>query len=180
MAAEASEPNNVARSDRRVECLEIMMSKFGIDSVLIGVPKLARALGMGASTLYAYMRAGTFFVPYRMVNGTPMVKIDDFLDWYLSQERDVRPSAMASNADGKPDAEPLLPPKVSEDREPRTAAAPAKRGRKGSGAQGVKQKEFEPRDVLTKEAADRAVDGIVASVKARMVRQRSPALTGQA
>lgn len=46
--------------------------------------EVARAPG-GASTLYAYMRAGTFFIPCRRVNDTAMIKADDFIDGCLSR-----------------------------------------------------------------------------------------------
>jgi hypothetical protein len=160
---------------RKVECLDALMRRFGIDSALIGVPKLARALGMGTSTLYTYMRCGTFFMPYRMVNGTPMVKVDDFIDWYLSSDGDVRPCAAASIP--APKAEPMP---ASSALRAIAFATPSKRGRKGAAAKAgsTHQIEFNLADVASKDAADAAVDGVVASVLAQMERQRRQPAAG--
>lgn len=156
-------------SAKKIECLDAVMRRFGIDSALIGVPKLARALGMGASTLYTYMRCGTFFMPYRVVNGTPMVKVDDFIDWYLSSDGDVRPGVAASTP-----APHTAPAPASLMPQPIAFATPSNRGRKGGAAKAgsTPQIEFKPADVASKDAADAAVDGVVASVLAQMERQR--------
>jgi predicted DNA-binding transcriptional regulator AlpA len=69
---------------RRMEARSMLMAEFGIDSVFVGVPKLARILGMASSTIYSYIRQGRFFIPYRLVNKTPMVRLDDLVDWYSS------------------------------------------------------------------------------------------------
>lgn len=71
---------------RRAEVRAMLMSEFGIDSVFVGVPKLARILGLASSTIYGYMRRRVFFIPYRMINTTPMVRIDDLVHWYCSPD----------------------------------------------------------------------------------------------
>lgn len=164
-----------APSAQKIECLDTVMRRFGIDSALIGVPKLARALGMGASTIYTYMRVGTFFMPYRMVNGTPMVKVDDFIDWYINSDGDVRPCAPAPVAQRSDSPVPAFP-----EPQPTAFASPSKRGRKGGAAKAssTPQAEFKPSDVASKDAADAAVDGVVASVLARMERQRRQSAAG--
>jgi len=166
-----------AAAERRVECLDALMRRFGIDSALIGIPKLARALGMGSSTLYTYMRCGTFFMPYRMVNGTPMVKVDDFIDWYLSSEGDVRPCAVASATDKQ-----AAPTPASSEPQPIAFTQPPKRGRKGAAAKAGSTSliEFKSADVASQSDADAAVDSVVASVLARMERQRRQSEGGSA
>lgn len=160
---------------KKIECLDVVMRRFGIDSALIGVPKLARTLGMGASTLYTYMRTGTFFMPYRLVNGTPMVKVDDFIDWYLSSGGDVRPgsAAPAEPPSAKSTPIPAVP-------QPDASVSPSKRGRKSAASKGqsAPQIEYRPSDVSSKQAADAAVDGVVASVLARMESQRRQSRAG--
>lgn len=64
----------------------MLMSEFGINSVFVGVPKLAGILGLASSTIYGYMRRRVFFIPYRMINTTPMVRLDDLVDWYCSPD----------------------------------------------------------------------------------------------
>jgi predicted DNA-binding transcriptional regulator AlpA len=81
---EIADNNTEVRSREAV--LALLSSRFQIDALLVPVPKLARALGLSPSTVYAYMRQGTFFLPFRMVNTTPMVRLDDLVDWYLRED----------------------------------------------------------------------------------------------
>lgn len=77
-------------SERRrlAEIRAMLMRDFGIDSVFVGVPKLARILGMSPSTIYGYMRQRSFFIPYRLLNKTPVVRLDDLAQWYCSPDPD--------------------------------------------------------------------------------------------
>lgn len=61
-----------------------LRDEFHIRSMLIAVPTLAQLIGVSPSTLYAYIRDDTFFLPYRRVNKTPMVAVDDFIEWYCA------------------------------------------------------------------------------------------------
>lgn len=81
----------------RRSCLDMLMSRFGIDAALVSAPQLARALGMSKSTIYASLKEGRFFIPHRMVGRSPMFTIDDVATWYLSG--DVQPSRIVA-ADG--------------------------------------------------------------------------------
>jgi hypothetical protein len=67
----------------------------GIDTMMVSVPKIARALGYAPATLYGYIKGGTFFLPHRLVNGSPMVALDDLLDWVCDKAQDVRPESNA-------------------------------------------------------------------------------------
>jgi len=69
---------------RKATARATLVAQFQIESALIGVPKVARIVGLSPSTIYTYMRQGTFFMPYRLVNGTAMVSMDDLVDWYCS------------------------------------------------------------------------------------------------
>lgn len=74
-----------AIADRDREAVRARLrDDFRISSLLMPVPEVARLLGVSSSTLYAYIRDGIFFMPYRRVNKTPMVAVDDFVDWYCA------------------------------------------------------------------------------------------------
>lgn len=73
----------------RKERMEALMSRYGIDTVMVSIPKIARAIGYSPATLYGYIKGGSFFLPYRVVNGSPMVAIDDLLEWLCSREVEV-------------------------------------------------------------------------------------------
>lgn len=153
--------------------IEKLMARLGVDAALIGVPKLARILGIAPSTIYAYMRSGRFFMPYRLVNGSPMVRVDDLIDWYASADGEVRPgSPRAPSQDGGGE-QPSCRVATSE----KPADQPTKQGRKKAARlASVLGIEYEVGDLHSKEQADRAVDGLVASVLARMPKRDEPAL----
>lgn len=73
----------------------MLLTRHGIDTAMISIPKVARVLGYAPATLYGYIKAGSFFLPYRIVQGSPMVAADDFLDWCSSRECEVSPQAPA-------------------------------------------------------------------------------------
>lgn len=73
-------------ADRRTYVRTTLISEFHIESAFIGVAKLAKILGLAPTTIYGYMRAGKFFIPYRMFNTSPMICIDDLVDWYCSRD----------------------------------------------------------------------------------------------
>lgn len=68
----------------RRSCLDMLMSRFGIDAALVSAPQLARALGMSKSTIYASLKEGRFFIPHRMVGRSPVFTVDDVVTWYRS------------------------------------------------------------------------------------------------
>ncbi|MES2149884.1 MAG: hypothetical protein V4508_08820 [Pseudomonadota bacterium] len=71
---------------RRTFVRMTLINEFHIESAFIGVPKVARILGLAPTTIYGYMRQGTFFIPYRLFNTSPMVCIDDLVEWYCSRK----------------------------------------------------------------------------------------------
>lgn len=75
----------------RHERFQLLLTRHGIDTAMISIPKVARVLGYAPATLYGYIKAGSFFLPYRVVQGSPMVAADDFLDWCSSRESEVSP-----------------------------------------------------------------------------------------
>ncbi len=75
----------------RQERFQVLLTRHGIDTAMISIPKVARVLGYAPATLYGYIKAGSFFLPYRVVHGSPMVAADDFLDWCSSRESEVSP-----------------------------------------------------------------------------------------
>lgn len=75
-----------AEARRRALVRMTLIQMFHLESAFIGVPKLARILGVTPNTIWSYMRQKKFFIPYRMFNTTPMVCIDDLVEWYCSRD----------------------------------------------------------------------------------------------
>jgi len=75
-----------AEPARRVWARKHLIATYKLDSAFIGVTQLALLLGIAPSTIYTHMRAGRFFLPYRLFNATPKVCIDDLIEWYCSGE----------------------------------------------------------------------------------------------
>ena len=75
----------VACEDRQVARARAMLVRdFHIEAAFVGMPKLARILGCSAAALWSHIRKGSFFMPYRKVNGTLLVSVDDLARWYCS------------------------------------------------------------------------------------------------
>ena len=79
----------------RRERFQLLLTRHGIDTAMISIPKVARVLGYAPATLYGYIKTGSFFLPYRVVQGSPIVAADDFLDWCSSRESEVSPLVRA-------------------------------------------------------------------------------------
>lgn len=94
-------PEWVERELARRSCLDMLMSRFGLDAALVSVPQLGKVLGMSKSTIYASIKAGTFFMPHRLVGASPVFTIDDVVTWYLTGS--AGPEAHASGR-GEPKA----------------------------------------------------------------------------
>lgn len=75
-----------AEPARRIWARKHLIATYKLDSAFIGVTQLALLLGIAPSTIYTHMRAGRFFLPYRLFNATPKVCIDDLIEWYCSGE----------------------------------------------------------------------------------------------
>ncbi len=69
-------------AERRERARAMMVREFRIEAAFVDVPKLARIVGLASSTIYGYIRARSFFIPYRLVNGRPLISLDDLVDWY--------------------------------------------------------------------------------------------------
>lgn len=70
---------------RRVFVRMTLIEDYRLSSAFIPVPKLAVILGMSPSTIWSHMRQKKFPIPYRVFNTTPMVCIDDLVDWYCER-----------------------------------------------------------------------------------------------
>lgn len=75
----------------RRSCLDLLMSRFGLDAALVSVPQAARVLGMSKTTIYASIKAGKFFIPHRLVGASPVLTIDDVVTWYLTGHAGQQP-----------------------------------------------------------------------------------------
>lgn len=89
LAREESPGMDSALRDRR-DLFFSMMQRMGINTLMVSIPTIARALGYSPATLYGYISRGTFFLPHRVINGSPMVAIDDLVDWLASRRQDAQ------------------------------------------------------------------------------------------
>lgn len=74
----------------RLELVGELRRMYGIESKLIQIPVLAKLVGMKKATLYLHAREGTLFVPFRYINKTPVVDVDDLADWLLTNKPKVK------------------------------------------------------------------------------------------
>jgi len=77
-------PEWIERELARRSCLDMLMSRFGLDAALVSVQQLGKVLGMSKSTIYASVKAGKFFIPSRLIGASPLFTIDDVVTWYLT------------------------------------------------------------------------------------------------
>lgn len=73
-------------ASRRLFIRMTLINDYRLSSAFIPVPKLALILGISPSTIWSHMRQQKFPIPYRMFNTTPMVCIDDLVDWYCAKD----------------------------------------------------------------------------------------------
>lgn len=64
-----------------------LRSEFHVTSALLPIKTIAAVIGMCPATLYGYIRSDAFFLPYRRINKTPMVELEDLVEWYCSGEK---------------------------------------------------------------------------------------------
>jgi hypothetical protein len=75
--------SSMAERDR---ARDMLAARYGIKSAFVRVGCLAEVLGMAEPTIYAHMRTGAFFMPFRRLNSTPVVKLDDLVEWYCAHD----------------------------------------------------------------------------------------------
>jgi len=79
----------------------MLMAQFGIESAFVRIPTMAKILGIAAPTIYASIRTGRFFLPHRMLNSVPVIKLDDLVEWYCIENqtalRDVATHSASSD-----------------------------------------------------------------------------------
>lgn len=80
-----------AEARRRLFVRMTLIEDYRLSSAFIPVPKLAAILGMSPSTIWSHMRQKKFPIPYRVFNTTPMVCIDDLVDWYCARDDLILP-----------------------------------------------------------------------------------------
>ena len=83
-APNPSETPNLAGMAQRDRYRAKLIAQYKLDSEYIGVSQLATILGLSPSAIYGHMRAGRFFLPYRMFNAAPKIFIDDLVEWHCS------------------------------------------------------------------------------------------------
>lgn len=87
---------------------ERLRREFHITALFIPVKTVAAVLGLSASTIYAYIRTGEFFLPYRLINKTPMVALDDLVNWCLQSSSWRQPAPKVEPALLRVEAAPDL------------------------------------------------------------------------
>ncbi|QDD65583.1 hypothetical protein EJD96_16160 [Herbaspirillum seropedicae] len=60
----------------------ILLERFKEIPLLIRAKTVAEILGIPASTIYEHIRRGKFFMSYRLINESPMVDVEEFIQWY--------------------------------------------------------------------------------------------------
>ncbi|PKV44465.1 hypothetical protein CLU92_1805 [Janthinobacterium sp. 61] len=76
---------DIAEAERmRVKLM--IINDYQVESAFINVTKLARILGISPSTIWRLIRNRQFFIPYQIFNFTPMVCIDDLVEWYCARD----------------------------------------------------------------------------------------------
>lgn len=70
-----------------------MIRGFGIDGMVVTIPNLSKVIGTPRSTLYARISKGSFFLPIRELHGSPVVLVDDLLDWMQGGELGELPNS---------------------------------------------------------------------------------------
>ena len=73
-----------------------LAERFGIESAFVRVATLAKILGLSSAAVYTAMREGRFFIPHRMLNSAPVVKLDDLARWYCVPEIPAQTAKPAS------------------------------------------------------------------------------------
>ena len=91
-------PEWVQQELARRSCLDMLMSRFGLDAALVSVPQLGKMLGMSKSTIYASIKSGKFFIPHRLIGASPVFTIDNVVAWYLTGH--VAPQSKSALAGG--------------------------------------------------------------------------------
>ncbi|MDY0747940.1 hypothetical protein SNE35_25790 [Paucibacter sp. R3-3] len=74
-----------SRGDARARLKEL-----GVEALVIGVPAIAKLIGSAPSTLYGHIKRKTFFLPVRELHGSPVVMVEDLLDWMCCSQRSTR------------------------------------------------------------------------------------------
>jgi predicted DNA-binding transcriptional regulator AlpA len=75
---------------KREETKRMLASDYSITSAFLRVAVLAKVLGISQPTIYAAIRRGSFFLPFRMLGSMPVVKFDDLVDWYCEPPLTVK------------------------------------------------------------------------------------------
>ena len=86
-AARYGKPDGGGTDEATRVCMDMLTERYGIRSMLVSVPELAKALGISRSTIYAAVKEGRFMIPHRIVGQSPMFTTRDLVDWYLADQR---------------------------------------------------------------------------------------------
>ena len=82
---------------REAQEREAIAARLGAEGDFLRVPQLAKALGISAKSLHAQMRAGSFPMPHRRVGRVIVVKLDHYVDWFLSESPPACDLSVQSN-----------------------------------------------------------------------------------
>jgi predicted DNA-binding transcriptional regulator AlpA len=75
----------------QIKTMAMLKERFGIVGPFVRVMQLAAVLGVDSSSIYRAMKEGRFMMPYQMIMASPVVKLDDFVAWYLKSNQPYGP-----------------------------------------------------------------------------------------
>lgn len=90
MDNEANNKSNEIRESKHQALLTKIRVRFKLESELIQLPVLARIVGVKQATLYLHAREGHLFLPCLYINKTPLVRLDDLVEWMLDNGNPTR------------------------------------------------------------------------------------------
>jgi len=67
----------------------MVAARLGVKGDFIRVPQLAKALGISTASIHAQMRSGRFPISHRRVGNIILVKLDDYVRWFINEAMDA-------------------------------------------------------------------------------------------
>jgi hypothetical protein len=68
---------------REVRIRKILQERYPSSPLLIPVRAVGEILGVPHRTIYGQVKRNTLFIPYRIINRTAMIDVEDLVRWYV-------------------------------------------------------------------------------------------------
>lgn len=82
----------VDRQDFRTAHLKTLR-ELGVEGIVVTIPCLSKVIGVPKSSLYHRINQGSLFLPVRDLHGSPVVLVEDLLDWICGECHSARHKA---------------------------------------------------------------------------------------